>query len=161
MGRAFERTCMYLMKYMSFQRAYTLAGNLRAASVSLGSGSQETSHKSPYLWGALWVSRGGEAKEKADTSWVCRWRQTPMLLEREQWGSRMPKREEIDQCSVRLEVSTVLSHVWYIFRFSSFFIHFNNVASEDSTVLLCCTIFSWNLFVPPLNIWGPFSHLYK
>ena len=61
----------------------TLTGSLRVAPVSLGSGGQETSHKSLYLWGALWVSRGGETK-MTDASCVCGWRQTPALLGTEQ-----------------------------------------------------------------------------
>lgn len=43
---------------------WSLVGNLRAPPVSLGSGSQESSHK----YGAPGVSRGGETKEKAATT---------------------------------------------------------------------------------------------
>lgn len=71
------------MKSRELSWVPTLIESLRVAPVSLGSGSQETSHKSPYLCGALWVNRGDEA-EKTDTSCVCSWRQMPVLLGTEQ-----------------------------------------------------------------------------
>ena len=52
------------MKSRELSWVPTLIESLRVAPVSLGSGSQETSHKSPYLCGALWVNRGDEARRQ-------------------------------------------------------------------------------------------------